>query len=669
MAHLYHVPGVASFIGLLLSFCSGKSVHDVAAVTWGRRLRQNKPALRQDYKVEILSDQIRMIDHCVLDSHRYLPIISSSHYTHASELYVCQKKCALVHDCAYFTFVKTSNRCEFSPENATPIKDSLAMGGPRTCTKVQASCTAKLVSSFPGSTAEKSNLAWQGRQVPAPLQCWPTDWINGVYGDCPTVQVLQELSHGFAGRCSGLTQVPVPLYETCHSICRKMSFCSVYQLTEKGCFIGYLEGGSDCFASQPPDGKVLRAGRYMHGDVRVLMNLRGVQIMGLVQAFQEKDVYGDARTAGVQACRDTCYSNLLCQYWQYALGNGCWVEEPTAGYTVQYPLTTEQFLEGAGQFIAGEYIQHYCPKLGWTPSEEWTLTARNMSCASGGKDLSGSSAVTSSECQARASADKQCGNQIYSNGKACFCILEDSLCERTVSPYNLYTRKWATTQGAEAEPNMSFQDDLYQASRAPSARSFGVEVDCEGLNYNNFLDIYDGKHRFGEEFALQVEKSTGVPRSSVIDLDGKVGAVSVSASTRNSGNTVLLFNTDLESEQQADAVTRGLRSQIFNDRIKTLATQIAPAAITGPVHVVPYFTEAFPDKYRQEDNSWWWLLLLSLALLCTCCLVIICSQKKLRAKMWAGEPLCEFESPDSSDGQPAVRSWRDQRGVKSAAFK
>jgi len=60
--------------------------------------------------------------------------------------------------------------------------------------------------------------------------------------------------------------------------------------------------------------------------------------------------------------QDVCYSDILCQYWQYA-SDGCRVEDPTFG-DVQYPLTLEggasTNTEYARNVRAGEFIQHYC---------------------------------------------------------------------------------------------------------------------------------------------------------------------------------------------------------------------------------------------------------------------------------------------------------------------
>lgn len=59
-------------------------------------------------------------------------------------------------------------------------------------------------------------------------------------------------------------------------------------------------------------------------------------------------------------CRNWCYSNIDCQYWQYSK-EGCFVEDNL--FRAEYPLTVPS---GAtyvtnNEFQLGEYIQHYCP--------------------------------------------------------------------------------------------------------------------------------------------------------------------------------------------------------------------------------------------------------------------------------------------------------------------
>ena len=66
----------------------------------------------------------------------------------------------------------------------------------------------------------------------------------------------------------------------------------------------------------------------------------------------------------IEQCKAWCYSNIVCQYWQFSQVEGCFVDAPMLSKrTVPYPLTTASLLENgdSSNIIAGEYIHHYCP--------------------------------------------------------------------------------------------------------------------------------------------------------------------------------------------------------------------------------------------------------------------------------------------------------------------
>lgn len=99
----------------------------------------------------------------------------------------------------------------------------------------------------------------------------------------------------------------------------------------------------------------------MHGDVLVLASLQAVQIMGLYRAFPE--TYFINVSSAISACRNGCYSNIFCTYWQYYIRTGCWLEDPINHQQVAYPPTRESWVVNtrvAGTAIAGEYIRHRC---------------------------------------------------------------------------------------------------------------------------------------------------------------------------------------------------------------------------------------------------------------------------------------------------------------------
>lgn len=102
------------------------------------------------------------------------------------------------------------------------------------------------------------------------------------------------------------------------------------------------------------------AKRFQRGQVRVIKEMKGVQIMGLQKVFDTLNM--GLMPDPIAQCKKYCYSVLRCQYWQLDNQTGCWVELPDV-QTVQYPLTTAGVhynSSHAPYMIAGEYIQRTC---------------------------------------------------------------------------------------------------------------------------------------------------------------------------------------------------------------------------------------------------------------------------------------------------------------------
>jgi hypothetical protein len=125
----------------------------------------------------------------------------------------------------------------------------------------------------------------------------------------------------------------------------------------------------------------------MSGAVMVLMNTyeKDIQIMNLKSVGHFKDANGSLPTEayGIERCKDYCYSNLLCQYWQFFAGDGadkgCFVDDGTIptlmdgkltkGVDWKHPIETPDLK-------AGEFVQHYCPpKPTEAPTEAPMTTA------------------------------------------------------------------------------------------------------------------------------------------------------------------------------------------------------------------------------------------------------------------------------------------------------
>eukprot|EP00811_Abedinium_folium_P029518 NODE_4656_length_1864_cov_8.891192.p1 GENE.NODE_4656_length_1864_cov_8.891192~~NODE_4656_length_1864_cov_8.891192.p1 ORF type:complete len:502 (-),score=107.43 NODE_4656_length_1864_cov_8.891192:359-1696(-) len=211
--------------------------------------------------------------------------------------------------------------------------------------------------SFPGATPEASNRAWPSGEQPGSLDCWPR-FEDGGLSPCGHNKVLSDFDTGWPGQCLDLKFRYVAKRKGCASDCLRNVRCATWQVRNRdSCYTGL---GSDCFAHQhAPEERLTGAQRVQHGAVHVLMDLRGLRIKGLWHFFGPG--YFEDHTVAVSLCRDVCYSNVECTYWQYT-EEGCWVEDPAKQYRVEYPLTTAS-AEPSPSVLAGELVQHYCPTL------------------------------------------------------------------------------------------------------------------------------------------------------------------------------------------------------------------------------------------------------------------------------------------------------------------
>jgi len=201
---------------------------------------------------------------------------------------------------------------------------------------------------------------------PAALALWPAA------GCLKTVAIRAFPS--WEGQCLELDEITGPTgatNETCRQQCFLNKDCSTWQFSEEGkCFSGT---GTNC---QGRNGEtplnVTGAERFQRGDVTILKNMNNTWVYGLrhVGVFTS-----GTSAANAGRCRDYCYSNLGCQYWQFG-SDGCWAEDRGKGYLAQFPLTLTTVIgdtEGAissevvgntnpaRTMVAAEYIQHVCP--------------------------------------------------------------------------------------------------------------------------------------------------------------------------------------------------------------------------------------------------------------------------------------------------------------------
>lgn len=224
------------------------------------------------------------------------------------------------------------------------------------------------LNAFPGKTAEQSNAAWPSGHQPQKGECWPKDNSTNNYKSCWYKKVLLDTDRGWPGKCSGLQRMTKADLSglSCEEWCIRNVRCSVWQevwirgTADPVCYQGY---GTDCAGIRSgvrPN--VQRSQRLQHGSIRVLMKLKGMEIRNLKPVFDAH--YFKRRPDALLNCRDICYSDILCQYWQYNSKDGCFVEHPHAN-VVAYPLTLTDVrtdTDFARTVLDGEYILHRCPK-------------------------------------------------------------------------------------------------------------------------------------------------------------------------------------------------------------------------------------------------------------------------------------------------------------------
>jgi len=219
---------------------------------------------------------------------------------------------------------------------------------------------------WPGPTPELSNAQWPNGRQPQGLDAWPVNDINEPT-PCWETSVLEDVADGWPGQCSGLKATPASGYEECKTACKNNPWCSVWTFSaELGCQCGqdvhFCDVPHGHFAGQPLV-TLVGGQRIQHGFVRVMKNLAGLQVSNL-------ENLGPLPVNGSDHCRRWCYSALDCEYWTYGLG-GCWVNVPSIKQ-VEYPLTmgpngAQNSGQLAGNVVAGEYIQHFCPPHGDVP--------------------------------------------------------------------------------------------------------------------------------------------------------------------------------------------------------------------------------------------------------------------------------------------------------------
>jgi len=214
---------------------------------------------------------------------------------------------------------------------------------------------------FPGGTGVETNAAFPRGFQPKSLSAWP-HYVDSRPAPCWMIVKLRDFVTGWKGSCDGLTADSAQTDAAgCKDACAQDVLCSVWSFSILGgCWRGRA---ADCEAENSLSLEISGAQRLQHGGVTVLSEMRDVNITSLrfVGNFTSLPL-----NESIDACRSICYSDLLCQYWQYTASLGCAYEDP--GVTVvPFPLTRNVAVSGSavavtdGSILGGEYIQHFCP--------------------------------------------------------------------------------------------------------------------------------------------------------------------------------------------------------------------------------------------------------------------------------------------------------------------
>lgn len=167
------------------------------------------------------------------------------------------------------------------------------------------------------------------------------------------------MAAGWPAQCMALSMTQADTMDRCRISCLNEPRCPVWQWSnEGGCWQGAGLGCMDRngFELRKFDGSQ----RIQHGDISVLAELRGIQVLQLANIGYDE---GDTRE-NIMHCRNYCYSNIECQYWQYAEG-GCYVQDGRTD--MEYPLVMGSGAVNnslvAQTTIAGQFIMHTCPPM------------------------------------------------------------------------------------------------------------------------------------------------------------------------------------------------------------------------------------------------------------------------------------------------------------------
>mmetsp|Transcript_31093 Transcript_31093/g.68057 ORF Transcript_31093/g.68057 Transcript_31093/m.68057 type:complete len:764 (+) Transcript_31093:53-2344(+) len=613
---------------------------------------------------------------CFHKNFQYTPSIPGTN-VQARNVKDCMFKCRLeVPGCVVFAYWPLTHDCYFGDSSARLVESSTgALAGygkcPEPTSEPPASCRTELPNNgFPGVSRNASMMAWPSGKQPWTLDCWPKNW-TGRYISCQQTTVLEDTATGWPGKCHKLVKqarMKNATKEECQQSCLQNPLCPSWQLVaggkKKGCWQG---GGINCYIRE--NWAPAAAQRIQHGMVRKLMDLAGWQIVGLYKVFDNSQGYFLHESDAIAGCKMACYSDIRCQYWQYAPDYGCFVEAASMEFQPPYPLTLEWAYRStpfALNCIAGEYIQHYCPESMTTAFP--TARPRLSRCMETGFRWEPLNMILSyrtvemnaAACRKRCRKTENCYHfAFWPDGG---CNLQDSSAHKmTAEDYRVVSgppscalatpkpapdRGWLTPEGeaalnGHAHPGSSPGAPPGAIPATPGASAFAgsggaaapvptpaavvrtthfaeLMVTIENLD---FLRIKAPEMvKLNREFVGFLSGSLGVPPTEIQDEPyGETGHVDLHP--RPPLATLLTAFVPL-SGGNTKRIEGILMSAGVETMLKNITSKIAPGAIVGKLALTEHtVTEVVPDEdvVRATCTGWcrWWpMILLFLGIVC-----------------------------------------------------
>jgi len=593
-----------------------------------------------------------------------------------SSMVQCQMQCSATPSCSFFSYWNSTGACTFAALQAEKVSSpDGVVSGSSVCPIKDAHMSDPICSSevpkdgFPHYVANASHSAWPSGKQPQSLECWPRSF-HGQLRDCKGVTVLEDATTGWPGTCSQMQKrdgLPgVSVEKACGEMCRMDPSCPAWIVGSDGaCYHGM---GHNCFHSK--DFTASAGQRLQHGHVRRLMTLAGWQILGLARVFHDIEWYFKSTEEAIEACKEQCYSDLNCQFWQYAAGYGCWVEDVSQPYRPAYPLTLDFASRETPFAVAckdGEYIQHYCP----AGDVQWPKPA---ACSDVGVIYVAPQAVlvnattfTSSAgaCQVACASSPPCEVYTFYPNGTCVMNLHTAVRQQT---FGLETSgpmacdaPWMSTGVAPSSPTVVTQTDKAKAwcdPTSPALKFANVNLTMENLEYSKLSDkeVADLVSMYHGELSALMEKQA----SSLADPYGSGSAVVLKP-----GNAKSTFIQAWVPNRPPTSCGWTWLGQVLQDpgfvtrmRDDTLARLgLGHLAIHGNVQVMQGEIFYHSGKFTRH-MAFWQLALLILLILSCCgiCVVGLSRSKRLRRRLGALVPAADYHDFDSDSDKTEEQS-------------